>query len=155
VGFRSLHPVRADGTPVDATFDVAAVPVFELTYHFKSGARGSPRAVNSDYHEGLELLLRRLGTIGATILGISVDSAAARELEPHQRELDLEFPLDLQASTDAANLRRTITRAQKPVARRPDARPGGGNDQKTIRITIAVDLANVDIEALKKLLVSG
>ena len=150
----SLHPLRTDGSTVDASFDVSAVPVFEIVYHHKAGARGSPRSVNADYHEGLELLLSRLAALGATILGISVDSGVARALDPAERELDLQFPIPLDSTTDAAILRLTITRAQKLVARRPDAKPGGGNDQKTIRITVATDDSGVDLERLTSQLVA-
>ncbi len=136
-----LHPRRDDGTAVDATFEVYVVPVFDVIYHHKAGGRTSERSVNSDYHEGLELLLRRLATLGCSILGISVDSSVARALPPDKRELELAYPIELGAQTDFARLRRRITKAQKSVARRPDAKPGGGNDQKRIRITLSSDRA--------------
>lgn len=148
-----LHPLRADGTAVDATFELSAVPVFEIVYHHKAGARGSDRSVNADPHEGLELLLGRLGSLGVLILGISVDSGVARELDPADRELKLPFPMRVDGMTDTAILRLTITRAEKPVARREDAKPGGGNDQKTIRLTLACDDQSVDLDALRDLLV--
>ena len=50
---------------------------------------------------------------------------------------DLTYPIDLGERTDVGRLRRRITKAQKSVARRPDAKPGGGNDQKRIRITLS------------------
>ena len=151
----SLHPLRTDGSTVDASFDVSALPVFEIVYHHKAGARGSPRSVNADYHEGLELLLRRLAALEATILGISVDSGVARTLDPAERELNLQFPIPLDSTTDAAILRLTITRAQKLVARRPDAKPGGGNDQKTIRMTISLQTPGISTDDLATLLVGG
>ena len=134
--YKDLHPYRGDGTAVDATFDVEAIPLFEIVYHHKAGGRGNPRAVNSDYHEGLELLLGRLALGGATILGISVDSSVALRLPPDERELDLPFPLQVDASTVIHELRLDITRAQKAIARRADALAAGGNDQKRIRITL-------------------
>src|SRR3954454_23673048 len=100
-----LHPRRDDGTELDATFEVGVVPVFELVFHHKAGGRGSPRAVNSDYHEGLELLLSRLGSVGVSILSIEFDSSIARELEPGDRELDLPFPIRVGPATDVATLR--------------------------------------------------
>jgi hypothetical protein len=130
-----LHPIRADGTLIDATFELDAVPVFEIVYHHKAGRRGGPRSVNADYHEGLRLLLERLASVDATVLGISVDSSVALKLEPWERELDLPFPIELDSGTDCEALRLQITRAQKPVARREDAKPDGGNDQKRIRLT--------------------
>jgi hypothetical protein len=134
-----LHPRRDDGTLVDATFEVQVVPVFDLIYHHKAGGKNSERAVNADYHEGLELLLARLATLRCSVLGISVDSSVARALPPEERELDLAYPIELGKRTDVARLRRRITKAQRSVARRPDAKPGGGNDQKRIRITLSCD----------------
>lgn len=121
-----LHPQRPDGSVVDATFELSSVPIFELVFHHKAGARGSSRSLNADYHESLELLLTRLGAIGRTILGISVDSGIARELPDADRELSLDFPLVIDADTDIHAVRLEITRAQRSVARRPDAKPGGG-----------------------------
>lgn len=147
-----LHPQRDDGSVVDATFELSSVAVYELVFHHKAGARGSPRSINADYHEGLELLLERLGSLRCSILGISVDSGIARELDPSERELSLEFPIDLDGATDIHALRLEITRAQRTVARRADAKPGGGNDQKRIRLAIAFDSA-VDFDQLKRILV--
>jgi hypothetical protein len=138
-GAHLLHPCRDDGTAVDATFEVHIVPVFDLIYHHKAGGRNSARSVNADYHEGLELLLGRLSQLGCSILGICVDSSVARQLPPEKRELNLAYPIELGERTDIARLRRRITKAQKSVARRPDAKPGGGNDQKRICMTICCD----------------
>lgn len=149
-----LHPLRDDGTAVDATFEVHVVQVFDLIYHHKAGRRNAERSVNSDYHEGLELLLGRLAKLRCSILGISVDSSVARALPPEERELDLAYPIELGALTDAARLRRRITKAQKSVARRPDVKPGGGNDQKRIRVTLSADRP-YQREELNRLLISG
>jgi hypothetical protein len=131
-----LHPIAPDGRVLEATFELTMVPIFDLVYHHKAGARDSPRSVNADYHEGLELLLQRLAAFRATILGISVDSGVARDLPEEDRELDLEFPIDLTPDTDIHEVRLAITRAQKSVARRPGSLTAGGNDQKRIRITL-------------------
>ena len=65
-----------------------------------------------------------------------MDSSVARELPREQRELHLQYPLELTPTSDPLAVRKLITTAQKPVARLcPDAMPGGGNDQKTICIT--------------------
>src|SRR5580704_13420069 len=147
--------MRADGSVVDATFEVAQVPVYEIVFHHKAGGRENPRSVNADYHEGLELLLTRLASCRAKIIGISVHSGVARELDPEARELALPFPIALDPSIDCRALRLEITRAQKSVARRVGAKPGGGNDQKQILITITVYDGTVDFEALRDLLVGG
>ena len=49
-------------------------------------------------------------------------------------------------------LRLDITRAQKPIARRPDAKPDGGNDQKRIRITLTSGGPTLTYEGLIALL---
>ena len=147
-----LHPRRADGSEIDATFELSAVPVFDIVYHHKAGGRDSPRSVNADYHEGLEALLGKLSAARATILGISVDSTVARELDPADRELQLPFPIALEPGMNVHALRLDITRAQKPIARRPDAKPDGGNDQKRIRITLTSGGPTLTYEGLIALL---
>lgn len=149
----AMHPRRDDGTTVDATFELTSIPLFEIVYHHKAGRRGSPRSVNADYHEGLELLLARLATVGCVIHGIAVDSGVARELSPEQRELDLRYPLEVTDRTDVGRLRLEITRSQKSIARRADAKPGGGNDQKRIRITFSC-AGWIDHDDLAELLTS-
>jgi len=147
-----LHPRRGDGSEIDATFEISTVPVIDVVYHHKAGGRDDPRAVNADYHEGLELILAKLSSVNARILGISVDSSVARELDPVDRELRLDFPIELSPATNARGLRLQITRAQKPVARRADAKPGGGNDQKRIRITLTWDDHSLTYDRLLELL---
>ena len=137
---------------MDATFELSSIRLYELVYHHKAGARGGPRSVNADYHEGLELLLARLASISATILGVSVDSSVARELDPADRELGLPFPIALHPNSDTRALRLDITRAQRPIARRAGVKPTGGNDQKRIRMTVTISRPT-DFDAVARLLV--
>lgn len=145
-----IHPLRDDGSQLEATFEISSVPVYELVFHHKAGARAGPRSVNADYHEALELLLSRLAPLRATILGIAVDSSVARQLPPVERELQLDLPIDLSPSTNPYELRREITRVQKAVARHRDAKPGGGNDQKRIRITVAFQQTTCGFDDLER-----
>jgi hypothetical protein len=147
-----LHPRRPDGSEVDATFELSTVPVIDLVYHHKARGRDDPRAVNTEYHEGLELILAKLSTVSARILGISVDSSVARELDPADRELQLQFPIELSPETNARSLRLQITRAQKPIARRAGAKPQGGNDQKRIRLTLTWNDRSLTYDRLLELL---
>lgn len=148
-----LHPVRPDGTRLDATFELSSVAVFELVYHHKAGGRDSARSVNADYHEGLELLLARLAMVGTTILRIAIDSGVARELPEADRELGLPFPIVVNRNVDVGELRKEITRAQKTVARRPGAKPGGGNDQKRILLTLECHGSELNLHELKAVLI--
>lgn len=149
------RPVRDDGSVLEATFELSRIPVFDIVFHHKAGARDSPRSANADYHEALEVLLGRLASVNAEILGISVDSGPALELPPADRELAIDFPIQLDATIDVKDLRLSITRAQKPVARRPDASPGGGNDQKRIRITVTFPDPDLEYDAVYHLLVGA
>lgn len=151
---QSLHPRRKDGSPLDATFEVTSIPVFDVVYHHKAGGRGTSASVNADYNEGLDLLLARMGDVGCSIWGIAVDSSVARKLPAEKRELHMEFPIALTPRTDVARLRRAIGKAQTTIARRPSAKPGGGNSQRTIRITLMFDQW-MDHDALAVRLVAG
>jgi hypothetical protein len=149
-----LHPLRSDSSELDATFEVRAVEAFQVVFHHKAGRRGSARSVNADYHDALEVVLERLIALRVTILAIAVDSSVARELPAEERELKLEYPIHLR-DQDPHLLRLAITRAQKPVARRADAKPGGGNDQKRIVMTIIDDQGRLTASNLRTALVRG
>ena len=149
-------PRSEDGSELNATFEVSTVPVFEIVYHHKAGGTGRPRAVNTDYNEGLELLLTRLNALQMTILGISVDSTVARELEEADRELALDFPIRPHPTKDIHELRLDVSRAQKPIARRSNVKPGSdGNSQKRIRITVSADTQTLTYENLLRILTEG
>jgi len=152
---KEFHPRSAQGVQLDATFEIAAVRAFDIVYHHKAGGRNSQRSVNADYHAGLELLLARLGHLQMAILNISVDSGIARKLPQADRQLDLSFPIRMDSHTNHHDLRLLITRAQKSVARRPTARPDGGNDQKRIRITVCSDNLYLSRDTLAAVLVNG
>jgi hypothetical protein len=151
-----VHPFAEDGTTIEATFELSTVPVFEIIYHHKAGGRESDRSVNADYNQGLELLLTRLTRQQMTILGIAVDSSVAHELDPADRELALDFPIKLRSDMNIYELRLLISRAQKPIGRRSDMKPGShGNSQKRIKITLTSDDPLLSYEALLHYLMSG
>lgn len=132
-----VRPVSDSGKKLDATFELSTVPIFEIVYHHKAGGRESVRAVNQDYNDGLELLLKRLAQLRLRILVIAVDSSVVQDLEPEDRELALDFPIELRPDLDVHQLRLNISRAQKPIGRRADSKPESqGNSQKRIRITM-------------------
>ena len=151
-----LHPFADDGAELDATFELTTVPVFEIVYHHKAGGRESPRSLNADYNQGLEVLLARLAQLHMTILGIAVDSSVAHDLDPADRELALDFPINLHPDASIYDLRIKVSRAQKPIARRANVKPGSdGNSQKRIRITLTSDDPLLSYDALLDYLTSG
>ncbi|MGV0656688.1 hypothetical protein ABQE48_22820 [Mycolicibacterium thermoresistibile] len=132
-----LNPLSPDGVPLEASFELLATTMYKLTFHHKAGRRGSPSSVNADYNAGLELLLTRLAHLGMQIDSIVVDSAVARKRPLEERRLDLPYPIKLSPQTDIRALRLSISRAQKPIARRPDVKPtSDGNSQKTIVLSL-------------------
>ncbi|MBC8363406.1 MAG: hypothetical protein H8E59_00210 [Actinobacteria bacterium] len=137
------HQIRDnDGLHLDATFTVERSVEFDLILYSRGG--GKPPS-NPDYLPALRLLLERLATQGATIHDITIDSHYALRHYPQaaDRRLDLLFPLSLKGSTDCQDLQRQISRAQGPVARRPDA-VTGGNPTKRIRIRVSCPSATTE-----------
>ena len=121
-----LPPMRDGERTIDARLDVEerdGLP--HVIFH----SRGERR--NSDYREGLTLLLRRLHQGGFGIARIDVDSAKARALPAEARTLAIDVA-DLSAPETVAL---AIGRASKQVAQKPGAT--GGNDTKRLRIVLA------------------
>jgi len=134
------HTVRdSEGSPLNATLSIECNAEFDLIVHSRGG--GKPPS-NPDYLPALQILLERLAAQRATIHDITVDSHYALRHYPQaaDRRLDLPFPLSLKGSTDCLDLQRQISRAQPPVARRPDT-TRGGNPTKRIRIRVSCPTA--------------
>jgi hypothetical protein len=127
-------------TPLDAHFDVETVQG-STTVLFHS--RGGNPVRNSQYNEGLELLLRRLAGMGAVIDAAVVDSAETRRagLSEDARLLDpgsgRSYPLRLDAHSDFHDLRLALGRSQAAVGRAPGA-TGSGNYTKRIRLDLTL-----------------
>lgn len=151
-----LRPIADDGSEVDATFELHATAVFQIIYHHKAGGWGTPKSVNSEYNKGLELLLSRLGALQLKIVSIEVDSTVAHQLDPADRRLALNYPILLGPNTDISELRLNISRAQKPIGRRANVKPGSdGNSQKRIRITVESDELSLAPQDLAGYLIEG
>lgn len=128
--------VRGPSHEFDAHFEVErSEGGWDIVLHARSGARGSSRALNTEYAPALEVLLGRLARRDVVVRTVSVDSRQARALPPEERVLDLAFPIRLGSATDIHELRTRLTEAQRPVARRSTTRTSGGNNHKRIRIS--------------------
>ena len=138
------HPRTAEGRHLDATFEVErTADGMAIILHHSAGARGTAAAVNTDYAPALELLLERLQDLGARIDSIMVDSSVARARPETERVVALPYPVTL-VRRDVEELRVRITEGMRAVARRPGARPGGGNNRKRIRIAVSGDALPTD-----------
>ena len=133
-----------NGTELDASFQVEEGDDNALTilYMSRSGTSKAGTARNSDYDEGLRLVLQRLGALAATLTDAAVDSAYTRKagLDLDARRLPIvghAYPLRLGHLHDFAGLRVALGRAQTGVARAEGAQ-GGGNPNKQIRLHVGL-----------------
>jgi hypothetical protein len=123
---------RADGSEVDATYRVERKDgQTSIVFEARGGTKGTSSAQNTEYGEGLRLLLEKLAAEGAVITDAAVESRATAELTLEERRLDLGEPYPV-AIGDAEELRRRIGKAQERIGRAPEAR--GGNATKRIRL---------------------
>lgn len=129
-----------EGRQLDATFSVRTDRrSTSLIFESRGGKRGTASARNVDYAEGLDLLLKRLKSMGATLLDVLVDTRSVADLSEEERKVQLPtFPLPLKLTTvqDVHALRLAIGRGQQPVGRAPGAKSGGGNPTRRLRIRL-------------------
>jgi hypothetical protein len=144
----ALHKVRRDdGTQMDASFRLERVgDAWTIVFESRGGTRGTSAERNSDYAEGLEVLLHRLKAAGANISDVVVESRETEQLSLEARRLDLgdSYPLRV---VDAVALRRKISAAQAKVGRAEGAR-GSGNRTKRLRLFIQTDKSSLDLTKL-------
>ena len=145
--------VYADsGQPLDATFSAVAVADgFELIYESRGGTLGTVSARNSEYNAGLDVLLARLAGRKAIITDAVVDSRDTRNLSPEERRLELAsgYPLRI-AAHDPVELRLELSRTQRSVGRRPEAK-GAGNRTRRLRLSLAIPTLRItgpEVESL-------
>jgi superfamily II DNA or RNA helicase/diadenosine tetraphosphate (Ap4A) HIT family hydrolase/HKD family nuclease len=121
---RTYRLFDASGAAVDAHFSVEAAPG-ELSVFLESrgGAGGTKQARNTEYSEGLRLLLER---VRDAQLPIQVIELATKQVTGEALQLSKKFPLLIPPEEDLVALRREIQRAQ------------GNNETRRIRIAIAV-----------------
>jgi hypothetical protein len=147
----ALHKVRKDdGTQLDASFRVERVgDAWTVVFESRGGTRGTSAERNSDYAEGLELLLRRLKQANADISDVVVESKETERLPLEARRLDLgeSYPLRV---ADAVELRRKLSAAQAKVGRAEGAK-GAGNRTKRIRLFIQLKKSLRDLAELLSL----
>ncbi|WP_223749135.1 hypothetical protein [Myxococcus sp. XM-1-1-1] len=133
--YENRKVISADGVELDATFHVEP---FEgkASVVFESSGGGTR---NTDYRQGLEVLLERLRNLGASLVDAALASRDTVSLTPDERRLALRgraYPIVLGAESDIPALRRALSAAQALVGRAPGAISGGGNKNKRIRLVL-------------------
>lgn len=135
--------IRTDeGEWLDARFSVERVhdTEYAIIVESRGGARGSKAERNTDYSQGLLVLLNRLRAMNATLVRVEL---AARTSDGQELDLNpFTVPLDLQDLPDVTSLRKTIQRAQ------------GNNPTRRIRALVTMS-AGTTIKTLQSNLAHG
>jgi superfamily II DNA or RNA helicase/diadenosine tetraphosphate (Ap4A) HIT family hydrolase len=128
------HPVRADGTVVDATYRVETLDGrVTVVIEARGGTRGTPGAVNAEYAEGLQLVLARLQAAGLALADAAVDTRTTAGLPLEQRRLNVvdRWPLVID---DPVELQRRLGAAQERLGKPEGSK--GGNSTRRIRLWV-------------------
>jgi hypothetical protein len=128
-----------DGNLLQATFHVEWSDGSPTVLFESRNAGRYPR--NSEYNPGLELVLKRLGIGGATLVRVDVESSQAMLLaNESERQLTIDeapYPIDLGRWPDFRQLRVGLGRGAARVAKAPTAKPeSSGNSQKRVRLRL-------------------
>lgn len=141
-----VHVQSAAGDPIDARFKTEAGgdDLTAVVIDSQGGTRGSPKARNTDYRLGIEILIERLGRLGAELVRVEVDSEPARRrLSESERVVALDAP-DLPVAlsgVDPAALRKHISsRARKVGQTSKQASTPGGSSRRMRFLVRGVDL---------------
>jgi hypothetical protein len=127
---------RANGKPLDASFSVEPVGEnLSIIVEARGGTAGSKDERNTEYAEGLELILERLRANGLKIADAVVESRDTLTLPIEQRRLHVEGRPWPMVIDDVEKVRRGLSAAQARVGRASGAK-GTGNSTRRIRLTI-------------------
>ncbi|UQN06497.1 HNH endonuclease [Deinococcus sp. QL22] len=119
--------------PIDARYEVKGTSVI---FYSRGGTIGK-NARNTQYTMGLEILLQRILTADAAILGVWVDSKEVQRLELRERQiLGPAEMIDGPTDEAVARIHHLLTSRMAGVGRAPMAR-GPGNRTRRIRIELS------------------
>lgn len=149
--------VRDDaGKELDATFSIEMKDGLTLVYASGGGTKDSPKARNTDYVAGLELLISRLKELSAVIKDAAIETGPTARLPESERRLvtkGYSYPIRLADVINTTDLRHALSAAQAVVGRRPRAK-GGGNQNRRVRLRLDVP-GVLDPDRLARLLGEG
>jgi len=145
------------GRPMAATFEAGLSDnAISLLFNSAGGKPKKPGGVsrNADYPAGLELILRRLGQLGAILEDAYVDSREThkKRLTLDERRLELpgwSYPVQLNKVDDFDLFRRKFTAAQRLIGKEDKTK--GGNERKRVRMQLQVPGFQPIPEAVERL----
>lgn len=130
-----------EGREIDATFILDAEGAgYSLVMESRGGTKGTSKAKNSQYAQGLTLLIGRLAKLDGSIQDALLETARTTGLSADDRRLRLDgfkYPIHLRG-LDPETLRLELARAQGRTGRTDAAAKGFGNGTKRIRLYITV-----------------
>jgi len=113
-------------------------PYIALILESRSGRNPPQPPRNGDYNPALELLLARLGQLGAVLVDVLLDTRYTRGLGmPEADRRLIKSPIPLALESDTAGLRRQIGNAQAKIGRTSKTSTRGEN-RKSIRLRVDV-----------------
>ena len=149
-----MPKIHADGVEIDATFSVErlASDTFSIYLASRSGGKKRSNARNTQYTQGLELLLQRLADMDATIMGVVLAPTGQDELT-EVRLSNRPYPWIMRNVLSIHELTMGLGRAQSATNRQPRAK-GVGNNTKRIRIDCRVNRFS-NVQTLERALEEG
>jgi hypothetical protein len=111
-----------------------------LIFHSRGGTIGTPNARNTQYSDGLRVLMERIPASTLSLSRVSVDSSAVQALSIDERTVLSNSETD----QPAADLFELISNRMKAVGRKPDAK-GPGNATKRLRFDFSGEATQASI----------
>ncbi len=151
-----MKVIDFDGTVLDATFSVQPPERGDISVVFESsgGHEGGPNPRNLQYRQGLNVLLRRLQMMHATIPEIRVETERTRLLPMEEQRIVIpnrQFPVILSSVEDIDTFRQEISRYGRKVGQPPALAAEGGGSSRRLRIFLTG--VPIDQAALERQLV--
>lgn len=133
-------PITDAGNELDANFSVEDLPTgFNIVIESRGGSDHGPHASrNSEYSDGLRLLLERLGRRGASLEDLQVASSRVEQKPASERQIFPEgysFPIQLDRIPDKEALRLAIGRATGAFGKLPGAKAGTYSKRLRLRVS--------------------
>ncbi len=150
--------ISESGQPVEATFELVGEGS-NFTLVFKADGGSGKNRLNRDYGRGLEILIRRLASISASLNGAYLDSSLAHQLKMEERRVgpaEEIFLADVDARDLCSTIRREAALLKVPGARKAQETTRKRNVNQTRRIRLDLStLASYDLSTLRAYLESG
>lgn len=141
-----------DGTELDAGFRVESLLGLPIAVFIEAAGAG----FNRDYVSGLDRILHRLAALNTRVTDAYVDSSRVRDLPLSKRRL-IDLPaegfIDL-SQDDPTKLRKDILKRMPSIGQDTNAKKGGGNPRKAMKIVID-GISPLSAESFSEFLVTG